>query len=156
MNRLLSRKGYDELMKDGFSHNCLFCDPNKQIVLGTSEYWLWVANIAPYWKYHTLFVSKKHKEDIAELTHAEFSDFQHFYSEIKNHLLLLKLKQHDSKPLDQFILMFRIREEDIPDGSIYPKPKHLHIHFVPDRGGVDRFKIDETAKDIDIKSIALK
>jgi len=103
-----------------------------------------------------MFVTKKHAEDITELSIEQFVDLQNFYFRVKSHLLSLKLKQADGKPMDQFILMFRIRENGMPDGSTYPKPMHLHIHFVPDRGGVDRFKIDETAVNMDIESIALK
>ena len=134
---------------------CRLCDPKKQILLGVSEHWVWIADIAPYWKYHTMFVSKKHIEDITEISTEQFTDLRSFYLKVKNHLLSLKLRYENGKLVDQFILMLRLRENNMPDGSTYPKPQHLHIHFIPDHEGVARFKIDETAKDIDIESIAL-
>ena len=102
-----------------------------------------------------MFISKVHKEDINELTPDEFTDFQVFYTKVKQHLLSLSLLHADGKPVDQFILMVRIREEDVPGGSTYPKPKHLHLHFVPDREGVERFLLDDAAIAIDIRTIAL-
>lgn len=94
--------------------------------------------------------------DLSELTTEEFLDFQKFYEKVKNHLLSLGLKHKDGKNIDQFIVMVRIREEGINGGSTYIKPKHLHIHFVPDREGMDRFVLDESAVGIDIQSIALR
>lgn len=134
---------------------CVICEVERQILLGTSEHWYWIASLSPYWRYHTMFISKVHKEDINELTPDEFTDFQVFYTKVKQHLLSLSLLHVDGKPVDQFILMVRIREEDVPGGSTYPKPKHLHLHFVPDREGVERFLLDDAAIAIDIRTIAL-
>ena len=156
MNKLLSRTEYEEMVKKIPNGDCRLCNLKDQIMLGNSKYWFWIACLSPYWKYHTMLISKKHIEDIAELTAEEFTDLQNFYQKIKNHLLSLKIKHSDDKPIDQFMLMVRLREENIPGGSVYPKPKHLHIHFIPDREGAERFNLDSTAINIDIKSIALK
>lgn len=154
MAELLSRGEYEEMIKKIPKDICIFCDSRYQITLGFSQYWWWVACIAPYWRYHTMFVPKRHIEDITEITTQEFIDLQNFYLKVKKHLLSLNLKHNDGKPMDQFIFMIRIREENILGGSTFYKPKHLHIHFCPDREAVERFKIDETAKDVDIESIA--
>ncbi|HRH25923.1 MAG TPA: hypothetical protein PLF31_00395 [Candidatus Paceibacterota bacterium] len=70
-------------------------------------------------------------------------------------MLDLGLKHSDGKPIDQFNTMIRERFEGIPDGSKCYKPKHLHIHLVPDKEGVDRFVLDESAVHINIQKISL-
>jgi len=156
MNKLLSRAEYEEMTKEILTGDCRLCNLGNQMILGSSEYWFWVSALSPYWRYHTMFIPKKHIEDITELTTDEFSDLQNLYQKVKNHLLSLGLKHNDGKPMDQFILMIRVREENIPNGSTYNKPKHLHIHFIPDREGVGRLNLDATAINVDIESIALK
>lgn len=155
MTRLLPRDVYEEFVKELPPDRCPLCDANRQIVLGTSTHWLWIAGLSPYWRYHTMFIPKKHIEDITELNADEFSELQTFYSRTKKHLLSLELKHADGKVMDQFMLLIRKREDNVEDGSTYPKPRHLHIHFIPDHEGVDRFILDETAIDIDIEKIAL-
>ena len=102
-----------------------------------------------------MFIPKVHKEDLTELSVEEFTDFQSFYLKVKKHILTLGLKHTDGKPVDQFILMARIREENMLNGSTYLKPKHLHLHFVPDREGVSRFVLDDTAIDVDIETLIM-
>src|SRR3989338_1529973 len=103
MKKLLYRTEYEEMMKKTSKEGeCQLCDLGKQIILSSSEYWLWTACLSPYWRYHTMFVTKKHAEDITELSIEQFVDLQNFYFRVKSHLLSLKLKQADGKPMDQF------------------------------------------------------
>lgn len=156
MKKLYSRAEYEEMVKGLPEGDCPFCHEDKQIVLGSSQYFFWVASLSPYWRYHTMFIPKRHIEDIAQMSTEEFEDFKELYLRVKDHILSLKLIHTDGKPIDQFILMERIREEGIPGGSTYHKPMHLHLHFVPDREGVNRFNLDATAVDVDIETLSLK
>ncbi len=156
MKKLLSRQEYEEMVKTLPVGSCLFCNKDAQVILDESEHWYWIASLSPYWRYHTMFITKIHKEDVSELSLDEFSDLQLFYLKVKKHTLSLGLLHSDGKPVDQFIFMIRKREEGIPDGSTYPKLKHLHVHFVPDREGVERFVIDSTAVDVDISMLAVR
>ena len=52
--------------EDGY---CPFCDIyNKQIVLKETKGWQLIANIAPYWKYHTIIVPRRHIVDLPDIT----------------------------------------------------------------------------------------
>lgn len=155
MKKLLSRDEYEQLLKNTPRDVCLLCQTQEQIVLGSSTHWLWIASLSPYWKFHTLFIPRKHLEDIAELSPELFEDFKTLHQKAKSKVLSLALKHDDGKPIDQFIIMIRLREVAIENGSTYPKPRHLHIHFVPDREGVERFVLDPLAIEADIEQLRL-
>lgn len=150
---LISRKEYEEFVKTIPEGACLLCEPQKQIVLGDSKHWIWIANISPYWKYHTMLVPKKHINYFSELNQEELLDFQKFHRQLCRHLLSLELTHSDGKKVNQFLTMFR-ESTDHNDPSYY-KTDHLHIHLVPDERGVDRFNIDPTAIDIDVEKLKL-
>lgn len=153
--KLLSREEYERWMQSLPADRCLLCEPHEQIVLGASEFWYWIANVAPYWRYHTMLIPKRHIRDMAHLTLDEFADFQRFEREIVNHLVGLGLQHQDGRSVDQFIMMIRVREKGIQNGSTYKKPEHLHVHLIPDKEGVGRFILNESANIIDIEHIAL-
>ncbi|MDP3953266.1 MAG: HIT domain-containing protein [bacterium] len=156
MGKLISRKEYEDLVANLPEGYCPFCKVENQIVLGDSEYWVWIAALSPYWRYHTLLVPRRHMLDISDISADEFKDLKKLYGEIVKHLLTLNLKHEDGKTLNQFIFMIRTREKEFQDDSAYYKPDHLHIHISPDREGVGRFNLDEFAIDVDIEKIAFK
>lgn len=156
MRKLLSRKEYEEYVKNIPKDVCQLCFIENQITLGESVYWYWIANISPYWKWHTMLVPKRHETDMDSLSQEEFLDYQNFHRRVVRHLRDLNLVHDDGKEIDQFITMVRSRFNDVPNGSTYYKPDHLHIHIVPDKEGVERFVLDESAKDVDIANIALR
>jgi len=148
---LISREEYEEFVKSIPSGHCPLCKVNEQIYLGESEHWVWIANISPYWKYHTMLIPKKHVHYLSELNKDELYDFQQFLKLVSKHLLKLGLKYDNGKKINQFLTMFR--ESCDNDDPSYYKTDHLHIHMVPDERGVNRFKIDPEAINIDIKKI---
>ncbi len=156
MKKLLARKEYEEYVRGLPEGKCPFCDISKQVLLGESQCWFWVANISPYWKYHTLLIPKRHESSMDNLTKEEFTDFQVFHKKVEAHMLGLGLTHHDGKSVDQFITMTRTRFGGVSGGSTYYKPDHLHIHLVPDREGVSRFVLDEEAINVDMQKIALR
>lgn len=151
---MISREKYEKLMTNSSRGHCHFCDLETQVVLGVSTHWIWIANLSPYWRYHTLLIPKIHKSKLNDTTQDELLDFMAFYPKIVRHLLDLNLKHKDGKPMDQFILMIRERYDNI-SGSTYYKPDHLHIHLAPDKEGVERFVLDESAINIDIEKLRL-
>jgi diadenosine tetraphosphate (Ap4A) HIT family hydrolase len=153
--RLLTRSEYEEYVKKLPPGQCSLCSIDKQIPLGESTHWYWIANISPYWKWHTLLIPKEHVVDMDDLTREQFEDYQQFHRRIQKHLLGLNLIHEDGKPVDQFITMIRTRFDDATNGSTYWKPNHLHVHIVPDKEGVGRFVIDDSAVDVDVSKLAL-
>lgn len=100
-----------------------------------------------------MLTTKRHLDDFSRLKKSELLDFQSFHKKIKEHLLASGLTYDDGKPVNQFLTMFR-ESSDIHDPSYY-KMNHLHIHIVPDKRGVDRFKLDPDAVKIAIESLKL-
>ena len=155
MGRLLSRQAYEELLSRTPPEQCLLCDIEKQILLGTSTHWYWIACLSPYWRYHTLFIPKTHLETLYDVSSELFDDFKMLHEKAKRRVQSLALTHSDGKPMDQFITMVRLREDGFEQGSTYKKPRHLHIHFAPDREGVERFVLDPTAVDVTVESLRL-
>ncbi len=148
---LISRDDYEQWTKGIPDGHCPICHVKEQILLGESKYFVWIANISPYWKYHTMIVPKRHIDYFSKLTRLELIDFQSFLKRITKHLLSIGLAYDDGSPLTQFLTMFRESADKSKTG--YYKMDHLHVHLVPEKRGVDRFKIDETAISIDIEKI---
>ena len=148
MKKLLSREEYYQLLATLGNDYCPFCDIKRQIVLGTSEYWTWVANLSPYWPYNTLIISKVHKLDFDELSVEEFIDLQKFYKKIIDHLLSLNLRDTDGKIMRYFMFMIRTRKYEEESGC--NKSKHLHINLCPDGENIKRFNLDPSAVNVDI------
>ena len=134
---------------------CPFCDIQKQIILGKSKHWTWVANIAPYWRYNILIVPKKHRLDFDELEMEELIDLQKFYKKIIKHLLSLNLKHTNGKVMKYFMFMIRTRKYEQIGKNGYNKSNHLHVNLCPDGERIKRFNLDLSAVDVDIKKISL-
>ncbi len=98
-----------------------------------------------------MIVPKRHIDYFSKLDRDELLDFQRFLKQITKHLLSLGLTYDDGSPLTQFLTMFR--ESADKNKSGYYKMDHLHIHLVPEKRGVDRFKIDPEAISVDIERI---
>ena len=78
--KLMSRVEYDAWLKGLPDNFCPFCDwRNSQIVLYEGHTWVWVANIAPYWRYHTMFIPKRHITELTEVTVTEMGEFFDMY-----------------------------------------------------------------------------
>ncbi len=150
---LISRDDYEQWTKNIPEDHCPICHVNEQILLGETEHFIWIANISPYWKYHTMIVPKRHIDYFSKLNHEEIFDFQKFLKQITKHLLSLGLTYDDGSPLTQFLTMFR--ESADKNKSGYYKMDHLHIHLVPEKRGVDRFKLDPEAIHIDMQKLQL-
>jgi galactose-1-phosphate uridylyltransferase len=155
MKRLLSREEYEQWVVTLDKDYCSYCDIERQIVLGRSAHWTWVANLAPHWRYNTLLISNAHKLDFDELDVAEFTDLQRFYRRIVDHLLSLNLQHTDGSVMKYFMFMIRSRKyQDVGEGGDR-KSRHLHINLCPDGKGSERLRIDPSAVDVDVEAIAL-
>lgn len=138
-------------MKAESHKGCPLCCVEKQIILSESELWYWIASLSPYWEYHTMFIPKRHVEKFIDLSVEELIDLKNLYKKAHQHVTSLQLKHKSGRSIDQFIFMLRVREKDIPDGSEYLKPNHLHIHYAPDEAGVRRLVIDDDAINWDVE-----
>lgn len=150
---LISRSDYEQFVKTIPIGHCPLCHIEEQIALGESDYWYWIANISPYWKYHTMLIPKRHVHYFSELSTDELVDFQKFLRRVIKHLLRLKLTYDNGKSINQIITMFR-ESTDFDDPSYY-KTDHLHVHLSPDERGVCRFNIDPEAINVDIGVLKL-
>jgi diadenosine tetraphosphate (Ap4A) HIT family hydrolase len=155
MKRLLSRQEYEKHVQGLPKGVCPLCDIKSQISLGESSHWYWIANMSPYWKWHTMLIPKRHEQDMDNLTKEELEDYFIFHKKIITHLHDLGLIHDDGKKIDQFITMTRTRFPEVLNGSTYYKPDHLHVHVVPDREGVSRFVLDDSAPKVDIVTLSL-
>ena len=58
---MLSREEYEKWYKKIPANECTFCNWQKyQIVLKEFDNWIWIACNAPYWRYHTMILPKRH------------------------------------------------------------------------------------------------
>jgi len=132
--KLLSRKQYDKFMKTLPVGYCTFCNwKDYQIVLHEGYQWIWIANFAPYWKYHTMLVPKRHFEEFGEMTNSEAVEFKQ--------LLKLAMDRYESKTLygengdeiKNYVYFWRRRGNHFDSISGTQRPSHFHVHFVPDK-----------------------
>jgi diadenosine tetraphosphate (Ap4A) HIT family hydrolase len=73
--KILSRQEYYEERKKSTSPECVLCH-QKQLVLGETKYWRWIAARAPYWKYHTMIVPKRHFVELYEINDEEWNELK--------------------------------------------------------------------------------
>ncbi len=147
--KIMNRKQYLDYLKENPDTTCQFCDYNsRQIVLKETKSWVWIANLAPYWKWHTMFIPKSHIEKIEELKLEEFEEL----SELKNYAEKT-YKEKINPLLEDLIYMFfyfwREREDGFDPHSNIKKPTHLHLHMVPERDGLMNKIVDPDASDFD-------
>ena len=134
MKSLMTRDQYDRWLKELPPNVCTFCDWKKhQIILREFEYWVWVASIAPYWKYHTMILSKRHFEKFGDMTFKEAGELPGVIDYGEKRILESKLKREDGTLIEKVVYFWRYRFNrfDSITGTI--KPAHFHLHLTPDR-----------------------
>lgn len=143
---LLSRdEYYDRLRSGGFSE-CDFCvGESKQIVLNTGTHWLWVASIAPYWRYHTMFVPRRHVADIEELTQEELDELITMKKLALARYAEANITWTDGTPINTFTYMWRVRDGGADLNFKVTKTVHLHVHMWPEVDGFQAFQVDPQA-----------
>lgn len=154
--RLLSRIEYDEWLKILPKNTCTFCEYKKyQIILDEDDNWVWIANIAPYWRWHTMFVPKRHFVEFSEMTPEELGDLMKIYKRAIAKFRFKHLKRKDGSPIKKYVLFWRMRDDLLDKISGNIRPNHFHLHFTPDKdhlwdptldGDAHLFDIEEELK----------
>ena len=150
--KLLSRREYEGWLKAMPPDYCAFCDWRvNQIVLEETPHWLWIANRAPYWRYHTMFVSKRHLRELGELNVSEVGGLVDIYTHAIERFRKAKLARADGTSIQKYVLFWRLRDNlmDVVSGNM--RPDHFHIHLAPDKDHLWDPIVDEGAVDIDMK-----
>ncbi|MCL4367096.1 hypothetical protein M1563_02915 [Patescibacteria group bacterium] len=125
--KLLSRQEYERWLKTLPRESCTLCEWGKyQIVLKEMHFWVWIACLAPYRKFHTMFIPKRHIESIGELIIWEWLELVRLYQ-----YALWRFRELDIT--DRYLIFWRKRDSYIDSKTGTRKLTHLHIHFIPDR-----------------------
>lgn len=147
---LMSRAEYNEWFGNIPNSTCPFCDlDDYQVILGQSTHWSWVMNRAPYWKWHTMFIPKRHVTEISELSVQEMGELFSVYLKAVETLQELHRQLPDEEQTGKFIFFWRFRWDSSKDRKHQKAPDHFHLHLSPDRAGLFDDSLDEEAKDID-------
>ena len=133
LKKLLTRKQYDSWIKNMPAGTCTFCDwKDTQVVLKEFDNWVWIANISPYWWWHTLIMSKRHFVEFDDMTFKEASELPTVLAFTKKKFIDAKLVLANGKVADRYVYFWRMRVDwrDTETGAI--KPDHFHLHLAPD------------------------
>lgn len=131
MKKLLSRGREYNTWKSKLPKGvCTFCEWRKyQIPLKEFDNWVWVANIAPYWHWHTMLVSKRHLVEFGEINIEEMGELVKALKYVQNKYNKAHLKDKNGKSIENFVYFWRFRKQLVIDGEI--KCLHFHLHFAP-------------------------
>jgi diadenosine tetraphosphate (Ap4A) HIT family hydrolase len=133
---LLSREDYEKWIADMPPATCPFCKWKKyQYVLYEGKHWIWIACRAPYWKYHTMFVPKRHFEEMNELTVVEMGELMDIYSIAVEKFRTLKLDLVH-REISKFMFFWRLRDDPFEARNKSIRMVHFHMHLTPDREGL--------------------
>src|SRR5680860_861547 len=107
--QLLSRDDYYAHTQGKISKMCPFCH-ERQIVLHNGKEWTWIASIAPYVRYHTMLVPKRHVTKVSELTVSEWKEFNLLQKKISNENKKKKVTGlKTNKKIEKIIFAWRYR-----------------------------------------------
>lgn len=133
---LLSREDYADWLRIIPKGECPFCEWKKyQYVLYEGKYWLWIACRAPYWKYHTMMIPKRHFVELNQLTVVEMGELIEVYS-----IAIEKFRKQkvviDDEIVDRLLFFWRLRDNPHEDKSDTNRMTHFHMHLTPDKAGL--------------------
>ncbi len=97
--------------------DCPFCNIQKKDIITENNSAILTYSLAPYHKDHLLVVSKRHVEEILDLTNEEVSDL---YELVKKSLLVLKRLGYED-------ISILIRD----GGNKMKTVAHLHYNIIP-------------------------
>lgn len=141
--KIMSRIEYEEWMAKQPKDLCAFCEWKKnQIVIYEGYKWLWVANLAPYWKIHTLLVPKRHFKEYGEMTNSEAVEFKQ--------LIDKAIKKYETLGVERFVHFWRKRKNSFDPKTGKKKVDHFHVHLCDDFDGMWDPILDDKAKEWDV------
>lgn len=132
MNQLLSRDEYYAKRGDIPADVCVLCSM-EQVVIATAKHWDWVAALAPYWKYQTMLVPKRHIAKVSDLSAEEMGEFLELHDQIVASYRDAEITFKDGTKLQNVLIFWRHRYTLYNDAINANNIDHLHIHFACDR-----------------------
>lgn len=150
-HKLLSRVEYELFLKSIPKNICTFCEYHDyQIVLKEGWRWVWIANLAPYWKYHTMLISKRHFTEYIEMDDFESVELKEMLNYAMGKYRNAELRRDDGTKIEKFVYFWRKRDNKLDRISGTIRPDHFHVHIAPDRDHLWDDVIDDHAYKVDI------
>lgn len=151
MDKLMTRKDYDKWVASVPLKVCTFCEWKKyQVVLKEFENWVWIANIAPYWRYHTMILSKRHFLRFSDMSFKEAGELTQVIDYGEKKILDAKLKRKDGTLIEKVVYFWRFRLNAYDPISGTTRNGHFHLHLAPDKDHLWDPIVDPTACKIDM------
>lgn len=151
---LMTRPEYDEFMKTLSADKCTFCEWEKyQVILKEFENWVWIANLAPYWKYHTMIMPKRHFEKYSDMTFLEAGELVKVIDYGEKRILDAKFERDDGSLVEKVVYFWRYRFNRFDSISGTVRPSHFHLHLCADKDHRWDSTLDDNAIDWDIERL---
>lgn len=130
MKKLMNRNNYDKWVETLPKDICTFCEWREyQIPLKEFDDWVWIANISPYWHWHTMLFPKRHFVKLEEMNVEEMGEMLRALKYAENKYKNAKLRLSNGDMIRSFVYFWRFRNADTVDGET--KLEHFHLHFAP-------------------------
>lgn len=150
----MSRVQYDEFVKQIPNGVCTFCEWEKyQVVLKEFEHWVWIANLAPYWRYHTLIMPKRHFVKYGDMTFKEAGELTTVIDYGEKKMLDAKLTNGNGMIYEKIVYFWRYRFNNYDHVSKTLRPSHMHLHLTFDQDRLWDPVIDEEASKVDMSKL---
>lgn len=151
MNKLMSRPEYDKWMAKLPAGTCTFCNWKEyQIILKEFENWVWIANLAPYWYWHTMIMSKRHFVKFTDMSMRENAELPTILDYIEKKFVDAKLVRSDGVDVEKFVFFWRFRLNRFDPISKTVRPDHFHLHIAPDKDHLWDSTLDLKAHTCDV------
>ena len=125
----LERSKYLEWSKLLPKEGCMLCDwKDWQLVLKEYADWVWVYSCAPYKKWNSMLIPKRHIEYMHEIQPHEWHELTYIMRQMYDIF-------HTINDESEYIWLWRTRDEKFDKEGVKKKGKrlsHLHIHFMPE------------------------
>lgn len=152
--KLLTRPEYDQFMREIPENKCTFCEWAKyQVVLKEFEHWVWICNIAPYWKYHTMIIPKRHFEKYSDMTPAEAGELVKVLDYGEKKIIDSNLLRSDGTLIEKVVYFWRFRFNRFDPISGTVRPAHFHIHLCGDKDHLWDRVLDSDATEWDFNCL---
>jgi len=149
--KMLSREEYEKWYKKIPANECTFCNWQKyQIVLKEFDNWIWIACNAPYWRYHTMILPKRHFVKYSDMSFKEAAELVSIVDYGEKKMLDSKLKRKDGTLIEKVIYFWRFRFNRFDPVSNNIRPDHWHLHLTPDRDHIFDPTLEKDACKVDI------
>jgi len=156
MIKLMGRTDYQKWF-NLYKQACLLCQPKKQIILAEYDHWLLILNKAPYRRYHTMLMPKKHIKYFQDLNVEQLVDYQKSLKDTLDRFEKADIRLENGEKPPRFLVMIHAAYEswEAADGT-NTRPEHLHVHVMPYITGLLDSIVDPEVLNIDHNSFVKK